>query len=475
MVEEREMATHDPDPMVASWADDALGRDDACGLLDRLARGDVCPTELREAAVARAHAVNDRLNAVTSWVSDTPKGQSESLGPFAGIPTVIKDNEALAGTPTSQGSWALPDIPAAASSPFVDQLLSMGLRPIAKTTLPEFGLTATTESTRFGATGNPWNPHFSAGGSSGGSAALVAAGVVPLGHSNDGGGSTRIPAACCGLVGLKPSRGRLVDRPFLRYLPVRLSTQGVLTRSVRDTARYYAIAERYYRDPALPPIGLVRGPSRQRLRVGVLLTGMRDIPVSEEVLTGVRHAAQVCEGLGHWVEEVLPPAPDMFGPDFLTYWSLLALALKVGGLAVFGPGFDPRRTERLTDGLARLALAQADRVPGALRRLRRLALDHEDVFTTHDVLLSAVVGHQPPSLGYLAPDADVPTALARLIRFVCVTPVQNVTGSPALSLPIGRSPTGLPLAVQLAAGFGHERMLLELAFALEQAASSTVQ
>ncbi len=453
--------------------DDALGEDDACGLLDRLARREISPEELLAAAVARAHAVNDRLNAVTAWV---PQGTAsrdlpQAPAPFAGIPTVIKDNEPLAGLPTSQGSWALPDTPAADSSPFVHHLLALGLRPIAKTTMPEFGLTATTESSRFGETANPWNPRFSPGGSSGGSAALVAAGVVPLAHANDGGGSTRIPAACCGLVGLKPTRGRLVDRAFLRYLPVPLTTQGVLTRSVRDTAWYYAAAERHHRNPTLPPIGLVRGPGRQRLRIGVLLAGMRGIPVSEEVLAGVRHAARVCESLGHRVEEVPAPVPDSFGPDFLTYWGLLALALKVGGVALFGPGFDPRRTEPLTTGLARMALARADQVAGALHRLRRLAAEREDVFLTHDVLLSAVVGHQPPPLGFIAPGLDFPTALTRLIGFVCVTPVQNVTGSPALSLPMGQSANGLPRAVQLAAAFGQERTLLELAFALEEAVS----
>jgi len=457
---------------VDTTADDALGTDDVTGLLGRLARREVSAGELRDAALARAHSANERLNAVASWVDARPTGDAADAAdaPFAGIPTLVKDNEDLAGYPTTHGSWATPHRPASRSSPWVSQYLQLGISPIAKTTLPEFGLTASTESLRFGATRNPWNIDRSAGGSSGGSAAMVAAGVVPIAHANDGGGSIRIPAACCGLVGLKPSRGRLVDLPELRRLPVHITTQGVLTRSVRDTARYYAAAERLHRDPALPQVGLVEGPNPQRLRIGLVLQGIRGLPVGSETRSAVTAVAALCADLGHHVEEVAPPVDDQFGPDFLRYWTLLALVIRSSGGRLFGNGFDGSRTEPFTQGLGRLCTRQADRVPGSLRRLRRLAREHESAYARYDLILSPVLGHEPPPIGYLGPDVDFRTHLVRLLRYSSFTPVQNVSGSPGISLPLGRTSAGLPLGVHIGAAFGEERRLLSIAYELEEAA-----
>jgi amidase len=457
--------------LVSTVRDDALGDDDACGLLERLGRREVSAAELRKAALARARDADASLHAVTVWVDEPPVTEVPVIvdAPFAGIPSVVKDTDDLTGYPTSQGSWAVPDRPATACSPWVAQFLGLGLTPVAKTTLPEFGLTASTESSRFGATRNPWDTDRSAGGSSGGSAALVAAGVVPMAHANDGGGSIRIPAACCGLVGLKPTRGRLIDSRDLRLLPVRLPVQGVLTRSVRDTARYYAEAEKRHRDPALPGVGLVAGPAARRLRIGVAVTGTRGLPVSPGTVTAVRGAAELSARLGHHVEEVEVPIDDTFGPDFLRYWGLLALVIKRRGSAIYGTGFDGSRTEPLTTGLSRLVTAQLSRLPGSLRRLRRLAREHEQLYERVDVLLSPVTGHEAPPIGYLGPDVDFRTHLVRLLRFTSFTPLQNVSGSPAISLPLGRSPEGLPIGVHVGGPFGHERRLLELGFELEAA------
>ena len=457
---------------VDTTADDALGTDDATGLLGRLARHEVSAGELRDAAVARARAANEHLNAVTCWVDEFSVGAAAVAAdaPLAGIPTLVKDNEDLAGYRTTHGSWATPDRPAARSSPWVSQYLQLGASPIAKTTLPEFGLTASTESLRFGATRNPWNTERSAGGSSGGSAAMVAAGVVPIAHANDGGGSIRIPAACCGLVGLKPSRGRLVDLPELRRLPVHITTQGVLTRSVRDTAHYYAAAERLHRDPALPEVGLVEGPNPDRLRIGLVLQGIRGLPIGSETLAAVKAVATLCGDLGHHVDEVAPPVGDQFGPDFLRYWTLLALVIRSSGARLFGNGFDGSRTEPFTQGLGKLCVRQADRVPGSLRRLRRLAREHESVYARYDLILSPVLGHEPPPIGHLGPDVDFRTHLVRLLRYSSFTPLQNVSGSPGISLPLGRTSAGLPLGVHFGAPFGEVRRLLSIAYELEEAA-----
>lgn len=455
--------------VVTAAADDALGRDDMCALVERLARREVSPGELRTAALARAQAVEPTLNAVIAWVHPASDGDDGDSAPLAGIPVAVKDNEDLAGYPTLQGSRAVSDRPAPQSSPFVRQLVGLGLAPIVKTAMPEFGLTASTESTRHGATRNPWNTGRSTGGSSGGSAALVAAGVLPLAHANDGGGSTRIPAACCGLVGLKPTRGRLVDRPEVDRLPVPITAQGVLTRSVRDTARFYAEAERLHRNPRLPPVGDVTAPSMRRLRVGVVLTGGLGLPVSADTTTAIRDVAVVCESLGHRVAEIPVPVGPRFAADFLDYWSFLAFVLhRAGGLAL-GVGFDRSRTEDFTQGLSSRLVRRSAHLPGALRRLRAFARSHERVFDAVDVVLSPVVGHEAPPIGYLGPGVDFDTHLRRLLPFTSFTPLQNVSGSPGISLPLGRSESGLPVGVHVAAAFGQERVLLELGYELEEA------
>ena len=448
--------------------DDALGADDMCGLLDRLARREVSPDELWDAAMARAERANKDLNAVCTWVGRSSSGPAD--GPFAGVPTAIKDNEDLAGYPTSWGSRAVPDQPARASSPFVEQFLRLGLAPIAKTTLPEFGFTASAESSRFGATGNPWDTRRSAGGSSGGSAALVGAGVVPLAHGNDGGGSIRIPAAACGLVGLKTSRGRIVDRPEEARMPVSYKSQGVLTRTVRDTARYVAEAEREYANPDLPPVGLVTGPSPRRLRIGVTDTSLMGIPVAAVSRQAVIGAAQVCEGLGHHVGPVDPVIDHRFCPDLGRYFCLLAFLMQHAGGRMLGAEFNADRTDPLLKGMSSMAARSVWQLPASLRRLRRLAAAGEEVFDRCDVLLVPSAGHETPPIGYLAPDLDADEHLIRLLRFMAGNPVQNISGSPAVSLPLARTAAGLPVGVEFVAPPGQERRLLELAFELEMAA-----
>lgn len=448
--------------LIDATRDDALQADDATALIQRLSAGEVSARELCEAATARLRDVNGALNAVAAWV---PQCGPETEGPLAGVPVAIKDNEDLAGLPTTQGSLATSHRPAAASSPWVTQFLAMGVSPIAKTTLPEFGLTASTESTLFGATRNPWNTQHSVGGSSGGSAALVAAGVIPIAHANDGGGSIRIPAALCGLVGFKPSRGRIVDRPELDRLWVNLVTQGVVTRSVRDTSLYLSAAERAYANPMLPPVGHVTGPDPRRLRIGVLTASTRGLPVDPDTVAAVNAAASTCETLGHHVETAEVPVADSFADDFLLYWGFLAFAMRYAGGAVYGKPYDGRRTEDFTKGLASMFAARAERLPGAVRRLQRIVTgDHR-----FDVVLSPVVGHPAPPIGYLGPDVDFRTHLVRLLRFTSFTPVQNVTGAPAVSLPLGRSAGGLPIGVHLAAPFGQDARLLSLAYELEDA------
>lgn len=456
---------------IDATADDALGAGDVTDLLARLARREVSPGELRAAALARAAVVNPALNALVDLFEEPvrPEVAVRTDAPLAGIPTLVKDNEEVVGHRTTHASWALPDRPAPHSAPFVADMIALGLDPLGSTTLPEFAMTASTESLRFGPTRNPWDTDRSAGGSSGGSAALVAAGVVPIAHANDGGGSIRIPAACCGLVGLKPTRGRLRDNPALRRFPLNIWAEGVLTRSVRDTALFLAALERNRPAAGLPHIGAVTHPSDRRLRIGVSVTAGRGLPVGEEVVAAARQVGALCAGLGHHVEEIPALAEDGFLPAFLDYWAFLAFSIHRVGPALLGPGFDASRLGPFVTGLSARASLHADRMPRSLRRLRRLAREREPAFARHDVLLTPVTGHGAPQIGLLGPTVPFRTHLARLLRFASFTALHNVTGSPALSLPLGRTADGFPLGVQLVAPFGRERRLLGLGLELEAA------
>ncbi len=444
--------------------DDAMADHDAVSLIAAIRSGAVSADEVRDAALSRAHVADLHLNAVASWVPSPRPGR----GPFAGVPSFVKDNEDLAGLPTRQGSRAVPSVPAARSSAFVDQYLGLGFSVLGKSTMPEFGLTATTEPLLGGPTRNPWNPAHSAGGSSGGAAALVAAGVTPIAHANDGGGSIRIPASCCGLVGLKPSRGRLVTRQGLDRLPVAISTQGVLTRTVRDTALFYAEVERLH--CPLPPIGHVTGSSGRRRRIAVLLEGMPGLPVDAEVRDTVARAAGTCEARGHIVDVIRYPFDEQFGHDFLRYWSFLAFAIDHGGRSMYGPEFDRHLLEPLTLGLSRFFRSVASTLPATLLRLRRFARTYAELMAPYDILLTPVLSHPAPPIGHLAADLDFETHLLRLLRYVPFTALQNVSGAPAISLPLGTSAGGLPIGVQAAAAFGQEAILLELAYELVERA-----
>ena len=448
---------------MSTFRDDALGDMDAVGMIEALANRSVSAEELRDAALSRARIANEALNAVVCWVPEPTIG----TGPFAGIPSFIKDNDELAGLPMRDGSRAMPAGPAHTSSEFAAQFQELGFTVLGKSTLPEFGLTASCEPLLTGPTRNPRDPDRTPGGSSGGSAALVAAGAVPLAHSNDGGGSTRIPASCCGLVGLKPSNGRLIARPTMKKLPVPLTAQGVVTRTVRDTALYYSEAEKLYRE--LPPMGHVTGPGKERRRIGVLLTGLPGLPVAPDVSEEVTRIALVCEQLGHHVEVIPMPFDKSFGRDFLRYWAAIAFLEVKGGKRLFGPDFDAGQVEPLTQGLAEMFGGFALRMPTTIMRLRRFAVEYQKVFDKHDILLSPVLSHTAPPIGYLAPDLDPRTHLVRLLRFASFTAVQNISGAPAISLPLGRGDDGLPIGVQAAGPLGQEARLLELAYELEDA------
>jgi len=457
-------------PRLHAFADDALGDLDAVGLVAALAAGQVSIPQVVEAAIARTERVAPTLNAVAVDCFD--RARAEALAPrggyFAGVPTFVKDNVDLAGLPTMQGTDAFDPRPAKRDGDFARMYLATGLLPIGKTQLSEYGFSAAAEHARLGPVRSPWSTDHTAGASSAGTAALVAAGAVPLAHGNDGGGSIRIPAAVNGLVGLKPTRGRLAqDRP-LRQMPVRIVSDGVLTRSVRDSAAFLREAERVYRDLRLAPVGDVRGPGRARRSVAVVTEGI-DVRSTPEVDALTRETAEVLASLGHRVEWIEQPMPHSFKDDFLLYWSSLASVITATGRMEHGRSWDAAKLDLFTQGLDRHCRRNLRHLPGATTRLRRSGRLSQDLHGRYDVVLTPTLARETPEVGWLDPAQGFDTVMSRLLEWVAFTPLQNATGAPAISLPLATTAAGLPQGMMLAAGHGGEAMLLELAYELEEA------
>ncbi|MBV1860281.1 MAG: amidase [Nannocystaceae bacterium] len=456
---------------IHAFRDDVLDDQDAVGLAQLIANKDVSAVEVVQASIARAHAVQPALNAIESERFEDGLAQAGKPGRgfFAGVPTFIKDNADVAGLPTNHGSAALRSQPSTATDPYIEQVLEQGFVCLGKSALSEFGLNASNEPVGSEPTRNPWNLAHTTGASSSGSAALVAAGVVPLAHANDGGGSIRIPAACCGLVGLKPTRGRHVVSNMARSLPLNLIGQGVVTRTVRDTAYFQAEAETSYRNRALPAIGLIEGPGRRRLRVGYAIDSVTGTPTDDDTREAVEQAVELLRSLGHEVFPVPLPVTKQFADDFLLYWQALALAIVLGGKKMFGPSFDRSKIDGLTRGLGKQFTRRFYRLPFALRRLMKSHTSYARSFEAYDAFLSPVLASTPPKIGHLSPGLPYDELLDRLLGFASFTPLANATGGPAISVPWCRTEAGVPVGVHLSATHGDERTLLELAYEIEDA------
>ncbi|GAC83720.1 putative amidase [Gordonia paraffinivorans NBRC 108238] len=458
---------------VHAFTDDALGELDGVGIAERIAAGEISSDEAVEAALARIDKVNPVLNAIA--FDDRERARKRAVdndfphGAFAGVPSAIKNNTEYAGLPTRYGSAAVSDRPATANEAFTDQFLATGVNIVGATTLPAFGLTATTEFVDREPTRNPWDTDYSAGGSSGGSAALVAAGALPIAHANDGGGSIRIPAAACGLVGLKPTRGRTAPAKETKDAPIDLVSNGIVSRTVRDTARFIADAERIRPVGDLPPVGLVEGPGARRLKIALVTEPLTGQLLDRETHKAVTDIAELVETLGHRTEMVPLPVDRAYVRQFIDYWALLAFALDRTGKRLFDKGFDRKQLDGLTRGLSRHCLRHLYRMPSSIRGLRRATAAFRSLHDQFDVILSPTLGHTPPEIGYLDPGVDFDEAMDRLTRYVAFTPANNTAGTPAISLPLAQSTNGIPIGIQFAADLGDEKTLLELAFELEAA------
>lgn len=458
-------------PEAAATPSDALGDLDATGVAARIRTGEITAQEALDAAITRSERVNGQLNFVATPLYEYGRARAAQTltGPFAGVPTLIKDLMPMVGQPTMYGSRAFARFVPQEQPPYMDALLAAGLVPFGKSTTPEFGLTATTESALTGDTHNPWDPSRSSGGSSGGAAVAVAARVVPIAHASDGGGSIRIPASCNGLVGLKVSRGRSVSggRP---EGPLDFSVNGCVSRSVRDTAAWLSITEQTGASPTFAPVGMVTGPSRQRLRIVLDVRNALGHDPDPEVRAATEAAAELCRSLGHEVREGRAPIDGpQFSSDFILLWAEGASDV-VRSVESMQPGAPlDQLFEPLTLDLAAHFRAQnPEALRAAFGRLRQIEAQFASLFDDADVYLTPVLGRPPVPLGEFSPAHGIAT-FETLPEYVGYTPLQNIAGAPAISLPLGWSSGGLPIGAHFSSAKGQERRLLELAYELEQA------
>lgn len=471
---------------------DELADHDATALAELVRRGEIEPVELVDAAIARIEALDPQLNAVIHRQFDRARrdaARAPRTGPFPGVPFLFKDVGCEeAGEPHHQGVRALRDAGwrATADSELALAFRAAGLIPLGRTNVPELAVMGTTEPDAYGPTRNPWDLTRSPGGSSGGSAAAVAARLVPAAHANDIAGSIRIPAAQCGLVGLKPGRGRTL--PGRASDPaVGMNAEGVVTRSVRDTAALLdAITERSpggpWPAPPLPgPLAADVGRPPGRLRIGLCLRAFNDAEVEEGCSSAAVDAAKLLEQLGHDVDENAPAA--LFEPDLAAgSRALLATNAAAGvdawsvrlGRSLGEADMEPLTWRMVTEGRGITGV----QVLGHLERQHELArraiawwratdegpdrAHHADA-GDHDVLLTPTTAEPGPSLGAYKRDYTPGRAGAFLRVF-------NATGQPALSLPLGWPDDGLPRGVQLVAAPGREDLLVRLGAQLEEAA-----
>ncbi len=459
---------------VSAFTNDALGTMDAVAVAEAIARKEISVEEATEAAIARAEKVNGELNAIVIKTYDKARNYNSLAkeGPLYGVPSFIKDNDNLQGYPTQLGTGAFSAKVAKQNSRFVNQFLSTGVSYLGKSTLPEFGLICSTENEKWGITRNPWGTGYTTGGSSSGSAALVASGVVPIATANDGAGSIRIPAACCGLVGLKPSRRRLVPMDGSQLMPLQIVYEGVLTRSVRDTAAFYAAAESFYRHPRLPEMGHVAKAAKQRLRI-VFFENPPEGKIGhqdEDTYRTQLETAKLLQSLGHQVDQAPVPIDiDAMSEHYLNYYGFLAYMLSHWGKLVVQAKVDHGQLEPFTLGLSKQFKTHALQTPRSIRMLRKTGRQAEQLFEKYDVIMTPVVSHKTPKIGYFSTELTYEEISRRAVEYASYAGLQNITGAPAISLPLGIADDDMPLGVQFTAPYGLDRRLLELAYELEEA------
>ncbi len=449
---------------------DFLARLDGVAQAQLVARGELSALELLDACEQRLRLVNPVLNAVVShdFAAARTRSAQGLSGPFAGVPFLFKDLCSYPGLPCTFGSRLFAGHLPQTGPPFTGRVDAAGLLTVGKAATSEFGLLGSTETLLAGVTHNPWRLTLSASGSSGGSAAAVAAGIVPLAHASDGGGSIRGPAASAGLFGLKPSRGRTVPSSPTGSDLDALVSEGCISRSVRDTALFLSAVEA---DGPWPRLGYVSGPSSRRLRIGfssLTLFGKEPAP---ECLQALEHSVSACRELGHQVQVATPARLDAaaLGQAFFTTFGKMLAGVVELMAPMLGRRVGKGDLEPVTRALIAAALEPAARELDAGAIFERAARSYLDALAPYDVFVSPTYATPPWELGWLSPLLSREELIARTEQAVCYTPIHNMAGAPAMSVPLYWSADGLPIGSHFAAAPGKEALLLELAYELEQA------
>jgi amidase len=454
-------------------------RCDAVALAGLIARREVSAREVLDAAIARAEAVNPKINAIVHKQYERAGRVIDSglpAGSLAGVPFLLKDLAAFdAGEPARFGSSLFADFVADHDSAYTTRCKRAGLVIMGRSSTPEFGISPNTEPRLFGSCRNPWNLEHSAGGSSGGAAAAVAAGILPMAHATDGGGSIRIPAAQCGLLGLKPSRGRISFAPDAGEGWAGLATPHVVSRSVRDCAVMLDATagaepgDPYTAPPPERPFGeeIVRPPGR--LKIALMRKDHRGVALHPECLAAVEKAAKLCESLGHGVEEAYP---DLDLRELRPHNRVLSNVNTARALTrrwqALGRAPDAMDVEAVTwavykSGLEITGVVYVEAIAAIHMAGRKFAA----LLANYDVVLSATLSAPPPKLGYFDMNGDVDVFRKRADEYISVTPLHNATGTPAITVPLHWTADGLPVGVHFAGRYGEEATLLRLAAQLE--------
>lgn len=455
---------------------------DAIAQAELVRRKEVKAIELVDAAIERIERLNPTLNAVVTPMYEQARTTTTGelpQGPFGGVPFLLKDLVAsYGGVRMTSGSAFLHDFVPDHDSELVARLKRAGLIILGKTNTPELGLLPTTEPRLFGPSRNPWDTGRTAGGSSGGSAAAVAAGLVPMAHGNDRGGSLRIPASCCGLFGFKPTRARNPFGPDYGDLSNGLFVEHAVTRSVRDSAALLDATsgpdagDPYWAPPPVRPFLHEVGTKPGRLRIAFTTAAATGVPVHGDCVSAVREAATLCVDLGHEVMEAAPMiAGELVTQPFATMMGA-SCAWTIDGMAfVTGRSPTPDKFEPLTWALYKMGRkCNASDYLLAVTALQRVARDIARFFVNYDVWLTPTLAEPPVPLGtFDSPPEDPLQGLSRAGMFSPFTRICNITGQPAMSVPLFWNNDGLPVGTHFIGRFGDEATLLRLAAQLEEA------
>jgi amidase len=464
-----------PPPPASAGPFSQFSRYDALGLAKLVRARQVTPKDLFEDAIRKIEALNPKLNAVICKTYDRALRQCTSAtahdGLFAGVPFLVKDNATIAGVASTLGSRSMVGGISERTASFFTATERAGFVLLGVTNMPEMGLIDGTENVLYGPTHNPWNLAYSPGGSSGGSGACVAAGILPLAHGTDGGGSIRIPASHCGLFGLKASRGRLLPGSFAKASWPRL-VEGGLSRTVRDTAAYLSVTE----DPAtpLPKLGFVSRKSPTRLKIAIMFDGMQGQTPHPEVRKAIVDAAELCRDLGHTVGEARPPFDQSALSDAAQQVAAIDVANAVSAIA------RAKGIVRLEDGFESRALGLREQalrkgpfdgqIAAALPILKAGTAALDRFFQQWDILLSPAVRAPAFKTGMRDQAKFSFRELDDMLHdYVAYTSLHNICGTPAMSVPLHWDSNGMPLGSQFAARTGAEATLLALAYELEEA------